>query len=157
MSSGITYGQQENDTINDSFLIYADTTAVGPVKRIQYQGKEGVFLSTQQELVTLAKFILKNNYKLIADNNKKDAVFNWYLYLTEKNMHNDTKIDLDKTQKELKTVNTQLGIARDLNNKLTSEKKLAQNEAARYKKQRNESRAINFGLSLGLVFLVILK
>jgi len=53
-------------TVDTTTLVIPDTVDLGKVLRVIYKDKPGVFLTNEQELITLAKFQWKEIYKLQA-------------------------------------------------------------------------------------------
>lgn len=62
-----------NLSIKDTTTLVPDSIDLGQVLRVIYKKKPGVFLTNEQELITLAKFQWKEIYKLQAKDFKAEA------------------------------------------------------------------------------------
>jgi hypothetical protein len=138
-------------------MAYADTASIGGIKRINFEGEDGVFLRNDQEILTLAKIVLKSVYKSKTDLANANATYFWSLYASEKNLHNKTieENKILKQQNELKT--KQLTQAANANAALASENKVLEEQLDTTTKQRNGSRATTVALIVALVTAVITK
>lgn len=62
-----------NPSIKDTTTLIPDSVDLGTVLRVIYKNKPGVFLTNEQELITLAKFQWKEIYKLQAKDFKAET------------------------------------------------------------------------------------
>ena len=63
----------KNLSIKDTTTLIPDSVDLGSVLRVIYKSKPGVFLTNEQELITLAKFQWKEIYKLQAKDFKTET------------------------------------------------------------------------------------
>jgi hypothetical protein len=82
-----------NKIVTDTTTLIPDSVDLGSVLRVIYKKKPGVFLTNEQELITLAKFQWKEIYKLQAKDFKTE-VYKLKLDLNDANR----QIDRYKTE-----------------------------------------------------------
>jgi len=63
----------KNISVKDTTTLIPDSVDLGSVLRVIYKNKPGVFLTNEQELITLAKFQWKEIYKLQAKDFKAEV------------------------------------------------------------------------------------
>ena len=99
-----------NPAIADTTTLIPDSVDLGSVLRVIYKNKPGVFLTNEQELITLAKFQWKEIYKLQAKDFKTE-VYKLKIDLNDANR----QIDRFKTEVAEAQYN-QLALRRSLEN-----------------------------------------
>ena len=144
-----------NIIVVDSLI--SDTVDVGKILRIIYKDTPGVFLTNEQELITLAKFQWKEIYKLQAQEFKYE---NYKLQLDLKDAYKERdryENDLKESQEaQILMSKSYENIKSSLNNKI---KENAVNESLKlqYKKESRLYKITTFALIGLTTYLVIRK
>jgi hypothetical protein len=88
----------KNISVKDTTTLIPDSVDLGSVLRVIYKNKPGVFLTNEQELITLAKFQWKEIYKLQAKDFKAE-VYKLELDIKDANRQIDRyKVEVNEAQ-----------------------------------------------------------
>jgi hypothetical protein len=133
----------------------ADTVDIGRIIRVIYKDNPGVFLTNEQELITLAKFQWKEIYKFQAYELKFEN-YKLRLNLNDCNSERDRyKYELNKSQTDQLGMNRSLENAKSMLDVKTKENAVNESLKNQYKKESRIYKVFTYVLAGTIVYLVV--
>jgi len=137
------------------FPTIADTVDIGRIIRVIYKDNPGVFLTNEQELITLAKFQWKEIYKFQAYELKFEN-YKLRLNLNDCNSERDRyKYELNKSQTDQLGMNRSLENAKSMLDVKTKENAVNESLKNQYKKESRIYKVFTYVLAGTIVYLVV--
>ena len=133
----------------------ADTVDIGRIVRVIYKNNPGVFLTNEQELITLAKFQWKEIYKLQAYELKFEN-YKLKIDLNDSNSERDRyKFELEKSQSDQLGMKRSLENAKSMLDQKTKENAVNESLKNQYKKESRIYKVFTYVLAGTIVYLVV--
>lgn len=133
----------------------ADTVDIGRIVRVIYKNNPGVFLTNEQELITLAKFQWKEIYKLQAYELKFEN-YKLKMDLNDSNSERDRyKFELDKSQTDQLGMKRSLENAKSMLDQKTKENAINESLKNQYKNESRIYKVFTYVLAGTIVYLVV--
>jgi hypothetical protein len=152
------FGKTQDDSLTThNILNIADTARIGKVERVTFKGIPGVFLTNDQEVITLAKIILKDKYKLKAQVDSTRASNYFINFVQEREQREKLEKELKITRNNLETANSLKLNAEDRERKETNKRKEAEAETDVMTEKRNKWRTVAIIEAVIVTILTITK